>query len=148
MNPARAKLLIVDQSESMRSKLREQMHDLGFVRVDETADAPSAITLVLNNHYDLVICEWNGSQFSGLQLVRAVRDAPMARSTPFLLISEDGSAKRTVEALEAGANGLLVKPYSEARLGDKVMRIVSSAEPAPAVRAEHPHGDDTWLPSR
>lgn len=149
MNPFKSKLLIVDESEAMRSKLREHMRDLGFVRIDDACDARAALTLIQSDRYDLVLCEWNSAPFNGLELVRAVRQGSVARQTPFLLISDDGSARRTVEALEAGANGLLLRPFSESRLGEKVMRIVTShAAPLDAARAQSAHREDTWLPSR
>ncbi len=102
MNPIRAKLLIVDHNEAIRT---------------------------------------------GIQVVRWVRHAPVANDTPVVLLSDDGSASRTVEALEAGANGLLAKPFSTSRLCDRVTRIIAShapvAETGPANRVSR---EDTWSP--
>ncbi len=128
--------------------MRDVLHDLGIVSIDEVSDSYAAVPLVRNNPYDLVVCEWNDSPISGIDVVRTVRG--VGHDTAVLLISSDVCTKRTVEALETGANGLLAKPFSESRLREKVMRIISSLAPPPdfvhASRLERFHGDDTWMP--
>jgi CheY-like chemotaxis protein len=144
MNPNRAKLLIVHESESMRDVIRELMHDLSVTRIDEASDVEAALLLVKSNHYDLVLCEWNDARVTGIDLVRVVRHSPVGHDTPVLLISHEASARQTVEALEAGANGLLSKPFSTTRLCEKVMRIIAAHPPVSDFASERPSREDTW----
>jgi two-component system, chemotaxis family, chemotaxis protein CheY len=129
MNPMKAKLLIVDDNATMRGLLCELMNDLNVVSIDEAADGLAAITLFQKNQYDLVISDWNMPHISGLELLRAIRHSSARNHTPVVLISGEMNALRVAEALEAGATNVLEKPFSVAKLCDRVQAIIASLSP-------------------
>ena len=128
MNPHRAKILIVEDNQPTRLLLRNLMHNLGVVTLDVAPDGKAALELIERNHYDLVLADWNMPCLSGIQLVRIIRQMPVAK-VPVILISCDVSPRRAREALEAGVSGLVAKPFVNVDLCNKVLRILSALAP-------------------
>lgn len=136
MNPTKARLLIVDDNVCMREILREVMHDLNILQIDEASDGRAALALFEINAYDLVLSDWNMPYLTGLELLRAIRSSPVRGETAVLLLSSEMTAKRSVEALESGVNGVMEKPFRVAKLCEKVQRIIASLAPSSAPRTE------------
>jgi two-component system, chemotaxis family, chemotaxis protein CheY len=61
---------------------------------------------------DLVLCDWNMPQFSGLDLLEIIRNTPDTRDLPFIMITAESERDRVVDALKAGANDYIVKPLT------------------------------------
>ncbi len=125
MSPLNAKILIVDDNESMRELVRELLHDLGVTSVDEAPNGRAALTLFQSNHYDLVLTDWHMPFVTGVELLRSIRHGEAGRKTPVLILSSDVSPERTREALNAGANEFVAKPFAPARLCEKVLRFIA-----------------------
>ncbi len=136
MNPSKARLLIVDDNVCMREILREMMHDLGIAQIDEASDGRAALMMFQTNTYDIVLSDWNMPFLSGLELLREIRGSSVGGDTAVLLLSSEMTAKRSVEALESGVNGVLEKPFKMAKLCEKVSRIIAALAPVTQSRSE------------
>lgn len=129
MTPDRARLLIVDDSATIRRVLRSLMHEVGFRRIDEAPDGAAALECFQTTAYDVVLSDWNMPYVSGIQLLRTIRHGALRSDTPLVLFTGDVSAKRMVEALEEGANGFLAKPFVAGVVCEKILRIVAALPP-------------------
>lgn len=129
MNRDKAHLLVVDDSPSMRRVICELLTELGFRRVDEAADGAAALERFRHDDYDVVITDWNMPHMNGLELLKAIRHAPEHADTPVLVLTGQVSANRVVEALEAGADGFVAKPFITPSLVDKVVKLVAARPP-------------------
>ena len=129
MNHVAAHVLVVDDSLSMRTVICRVLHDLGFRHVDEAPDGAVALEAFTRVPYDLVITDWNMPRLDGVELVRAIRRAPERRDTPVLVLTGEVSAARVVQALDAGANGFVAKPFIMPALGEKVLRLLATMAP-------------------
>jgi two-component system chemotaxis response regulator CheY len=130
MHPETAHLLIVDDSESMRRAISDVLLELGFRHLDEAADGLEALARFRARSYDVVITDWNMPRMNGLELLRAIRHEPARADTPVLILSGEVTSGRVVQALEAGANGFVAKPFISPALSSKLVQLVSSL-PAP-----------------
>lgn len=129
MNRIHSRLLVVDDSPSMRHVICDLLHELGFPAVDEAVDGATALELFLHVPYDVVITDWYMPRVSGIDLLRSIRHAPERSETPVLVLTGHVTTARVVEALEAGANGFVAKPFVAPSLAEKVMRLVASLPP-------------------
>ena len=129
MSPNNARLLVVDDSKSIRQIVRDLMNTIGFVRIDEAPDGLAALDLFQANLYDVVLTDWNMPFVSGMELLKAIRQGPLRPHTPVVLFTGEVTPRRVVEAMESGANGFVTKPFVTATLCDKVLRIVASLSP-------------------
>jgi two-component system response regulator AtoC len=131
-----ARILVVDDSESIRAYLSEQLAQLGY-RVVLAEDGPRALALLDAGPWpDLVLLDVMLPGMDGLETLRAIRER--APSLPVVMVSVVGSARTIVEAMRAGANDYVSKPLGELELGAAIARALerSAARAAPGAGAE------------
>ena len=131
-----ARILVVDDSESVRAYLAEQLAQLGY-RAVLAEDGPRALALLDAGPWpDLVLLDVMMPGMDGLETLRAIRER--APSLPVVMVSVVGSARTIVEAMRAGANDYVSKPLGELELGAAIARALerSTARAAPGAGAE------------
>jgi two-component system, chemotaxis family, chemotaxis protein CheY len=118
------RILVVDDSKTMRRIIVSALNTLGFTAVDEVATGAGALAKIGAGGFDLVISDWAMPQMSGLDLLRAIRaDAAHAR-LPVLMVTGIGEESDIVEAIAAGADGYLIKPFQPEILAEKIQQIL------------------------
>jgi len=98
------------------------------------ADASEALAVVSTQRVDLVLCDYRMPGINGIELLRQIRE--LERDLPCILITGQGSAEASVEALRAGAFWYLEKPFDQANL-EVVRGLVSQALEHGRLRAEN-----------
>ena len=107
---APAKILVIDDSEPIRSTLRLTLEFKGHTVV-EAADGREGLEQLRGGSFDLVFCDLAMPEMDGVTLIRQVREALQIKDLPIIVLSaEERGAK--LEALEAGANASIDKPFS------------------------------------
>jgi len=118
------RILVVDDSKTMRRIILSTLNTLGFAAVDEVATGADALAKIGAGGFDLVISDWSMPQMSGLDLLRAIRaDAAHAR-LPVLMVTGIGDESDIVAAIAAGADGYLIKPFQPEILAEKIQQIL------------------------
>jgi two-component system chemotaxis response regulator CheY len=135
----------VDDTRSIRERMCELLHAVGIQRIDEADDGASALERFRAFPYDVVVTDWNMPRVSGLELLRAIRLAPERRDTPVLVVTGEVTTRRVVEAIEAGADGFIAKPFITGALPEKLLRIVSALPPVTDGGPTGEHLGGTWL---
>jgi len=108
----------------MRRIIRSALTTLGFTAVEEAASGAEALAKLGASAADLVISDWAMPEMSGLELLRAIRaDAAHAR-LPVLMVTGIGEESDIVEAIEAGVDGYLIKPFQPQTLAEKIQQIL------------------------
>lgn len=123
MQPATMRLLVVDDSASMRRSICRFLEAQGYTSVDEAADGATAYELFRQTAYDVVITDWYMPRVSGLELLRTIRNGGSRPRTPVLLLTGDVSHEREREAVEAGATGFINKPLVVLSLPDHLRQL-------------------------
>ncbi len=131
-----ARLLVVDDSPSMRVCLCYLLRQLGFVQIDEAANGVEALTLYERTAYDLVITDWYMPHLSGLELLRAIRNGAERQRTPVLVLTGSVSHGHLHEAVEAGATGFIPKPFFNPALTEQVTNLVALMTRVPSYEEE------------
>lgn len=145
MKPTNAKLLVVDDTRTIRERMCELLHAAGIQRIDEADDGASALERFKAFPYDVVVTDWNMPRVSGLELLKAIRRAPERRDTPVLVVTGEVTTRRVVEAIEAGADGFIAKPFITGALAEKLLRIVAALPPVTDVGPAGEHLGGTRL---
>ena len=109
MSTAINKILIVDDEMSIRRSLRTTLTACCF-DVTEAARGEEALSLVRTVHFDCVLLDMNMPGIGGLETCRRIR--LVSRRLPILVLTVRDSALDTVEALEAGADDYITKPFN------------------------------------
>jgi len=120
-----ARLLLVDDSASMRTTIRSLLRGLGFPHIDEAADGNEAFSLFLQHPYDVVITDWYMPRFTGIELLRAIRTGLQRQATPVLVLTGSVTRGCLREAIAAGANGFIPKPFVGPSLGNQMSHLMA-----------------------
>jgi two-component system chemotaxis response regulator CheY len=118
------RILVIDDSATMRRIIRSHLTTMGCVDVIEAHDGESALARLAGEAVDLVITDWAMPSMSGPDLVRAIRSSPTHGKLPVLMITGIGQKEDIVQAIEAGVNGYIVKPFAPQTLKEKIQELV------------------------
>jgi len=123
----RARILVVDDSESIRSYLASVLGAHGH-RVDTAEDGRRALGLIEGGAApDLVLLDVMMPGLDGLETLRKIRER--APRLPVVMVSVVGNARTIVDAMRAGASDYLSKPFLEGELAQVVSRALVRGEP-------------------
>lgn len=121
--------LVIDDSRAMRSILENILEDLGF-EVVQAADAEGADRILLEDHrFDLALVDWNLPAMSGLDLVRALRARSELGGLRLMMVTTETELVRVREALEAGADEYIMKPFDKEMLLEKLQLLGIEGRP-------------------
>lgn len=117
------KVLLVDDSGTMRTIQKRCLSKLGVEDVVEAEDGVQALTYFEKQAFDIVLCDWNMPNMNGLQLLKEIRQ----RNTqiPIIMITTEAERARVVTAIQAGVSDYLVKPFTPDGLKEKLERWVT-----------------------
>lgn len=116
--------LVVDGNSSSRSLLVAQLRAYGYGSVRQAARLTDARQMLEERAFDLVVCDYHfdDSDTSGQDLLEELRrENLMPLSTVFVMITSEATYARVAEAAEAALDSFLIKPFSAARLEDRIV---------------------------
>ncbi|MBX3461823.1 MAG: response regulator [Planctomycetes bacterium] len=116
-------ILLVDDSSVMRKMVTRSIRQTGL-DVDVVAEAGNgkeALDLLDSQPIDLVFCDWNMPVMDGLQFLVEARKK---HALPIVMLTTEGTSDRTQEALKAGANGYLTKPFTPEGLQQQIKSLL------------------------
>jgi two-component system chemotaxis response regulator CheY len=118
-------ILIVDDSKTMTKIIARILRDANYHDIDQAHDSTTAINMLLQKEYDLVITDWQMEPISGLEIIKRIRqDATLSKVRTILLTALHG---KDDDAWLDGADAYITKPFKPETLTGKVEQIL--AEP-------------------
>jgi two-component system chemotaxis response regulator CheY len=102
--------LIVDDSRVLRKIARKILEELKF-GIDEAEDGATALDVCRRSMPDAILLDWNLPTMSGIEFLRALRREPSGTKPVVVFCTTEHDITHITEAIGAGANEYLVKPY-------------------------------------
>jgi DNA-binding response OmpR family regulator len=113
------KALIADDSRVFRRVLAGTLRDkCGFQEVAEAENGREAVQLAALQEFDLILLDWNMPEMQGIDALREIRAS--GSDMPIVMVTSEKEGARVVEALDAGANNYIIKPFEPETLAHKV----------------------------
>lgn len=122
---AMLKALVVDDASFVRDLVKRTVRQR--FPVIETTDAQNgkrAQSLMSRNAFDLVLCDWEMPEMSGLELLQWMRQQPQYKTVPFIMITSRGDKDHVIEAVQEGVSEYLGKPFSPEGLSKKIIKVM------------------------
>ena len=119
-----ARALLVESNPLLRSVAAAQLRDTGVGHVTQASRVKDARLILERERFDIVLCnrEFEGSDVSGQDLLDELRrEKLLPHSTVFLMVTAQASYIQVVEAAESALDGILVRPYTAAALGARLL---------------------------
>mgnify|MGYP001247764265 CR=1 FL=1 len=117
------KILVVDDSSTIRAIIKKQLKDMGFTNVILADDGAAGFKIANESDIDLIISDWNMPKMTGLEFLKAVRADEKLKETAFMLLTSVDDKDSISEALKAGVNQYIIKPFTANQLQDKINLI-------------------------
>jgi two-component system, chemotaxis family, chemotaxis protein CheY len=122
-------LMIVDDSPAMRkmiirdlSEIRKSTNDIYY----EAEDGIEALNLLNNNPIDIVFLDWNMPRLDGLSFVHNIRDNNQMKELIIIMITHENKQDKIMEAIKAGVDAYIVKPFTVDMLWKKLNEFAKS----------------------
>jgi len=112
------KALVVDDSEVMRKVLSGALQRAGFSDVEQAADGEEAVAAVNETEFNLILMDWYMPNKLGIDAVKEIRAA--GKTVPIIMVTTEAEKTRVLEALKAGANNYIIKPFEPPALVAKI----------------------------
>ena len=107
------KILIIDDERSIRSTLTEILQYEKYT-VEEAKDGEEGLKMILENDYDVVLCDIKMPKMDGMEVLEKVYST--GKDIPFIMISAHGSIETAIDATRKGAYDFITKPPDLNRL--------------------------------
>lgn len=120
------RILVVDDSRTMRQVMARMIKQLGFQNVEIADGAEDALERVRESGYDLVISDWHMTPVSGLDLLKEIRADSRTEKVPFIMVTAEQHDEKAADAMAAGASDYLIKPYGEDAIRSKIVAVMGA----------------------
>jgi two-component system chemotaxis response regulator CheY len=120
------KFLVVDDSSTMRRIVVNSLQRIGFGDTVEAGDGKEALDK-FDPSVKFVITDWNMPNMTGTELAKALRAREDGKQVPILMVTARSVREDIIEAMEAGVNNYIVKPFTPQILKEKIDALLSVA---------------------
>lgn len=117
------KVLLVDDSAVMRKMVARALRQAGL-EIDDAREAGNGIEglgQLTADAVDIILCDWNMPEMNGIDFVREVRKTS---KTPIVMLTTESSTEKVTEAMTAGADGFITKPFTPEKLEQKIRLVL------------------------
>ena len=118
------KILLVDDSRTMRNIQRRVLESMGATEFMEAGDGLEALSAIAAHQgpFDLMLIDWNMPNMDGITLVGKVRQND--KTTPLIMVTTEAEKERIINAIKAGVNNYVIKPFTPDVLTEKVKQTL------------------------
>ncbi|MFZ2289365.1 MAG: response regulator [Halopseudomonas yangmingensis] len=122
---SKVSVLVVDDAPFIRDLVKKALrgHFPGL-QIEEAINGRKAQQLLGRNRYDLILCDWEMPELSGLELLQWFRAQADVEKIPFIMVTSRGDKEHVVEAIQAGVTDYIGKPFSNEQLVAKVHKAL------------------------
>ncbi len=118
------KILVVDDSPTMRRIVVNSLKRIGYSDVCQGGDGLEGLEQLKAETVDFIITDWNMPEMNGLDFVKKVRASDDWKTIPILMVTTRSVQGDVIEAMKAGVNSYIVKPFTPPVLKEKIESVL------------------------
>jgi two-component system chemotaxis response regulator CheY len=115
-----ARVLVADDSSTMRKIIIRSLQAVGITEAKEAADGNEAVSKFKPGQFDMVLTDWNMPGKTGIEVVQEIR--AQDPKVPIIMITTEAEKGRVLQAIQAGVSDYLVKPFNADTLREKLAK--------------------------
>ena len=136
---AKVSVLVVDDATFIRDLVKKGLRDnFPGIQIEEAINGRKAQQLLGRQAVDLILCDWEMPELSGLELLTWCRAEEAHKITPFIMVTSRGDKENVVQAIQAGVSDYIGKPFSTEQLVTKVKKALHRAGKLQALMSSAP----------
>lgn len=119
-------VLVVDDASFIRDLVKKGLRDhFPGIQIEEAINGRKAQQLLARATIDLILCDWEMPELSGLELLTWCREQDHLKTTPFIMVTSRGDKENVIQAIQAGVSDYIGKPFSNDQLVTKVKKALA-----------------------
>lgn len=123
---SKVNVLVVDDASFIRDLVRKALRSaFPGIAIEDAVNGRKAMTLLTKEHFDLVLCDWEMPEMSGLELLAWCRQQPQMKTLPFIMVTSRGDKENVIQAIQAGVSDFVGKPFTNEQLLTKVKKALA-----------------------
>lgn len=136
---SKVSVLVVDDAPFIRDLVKKSLRNhFPGIHIEEAVNGRKAQQMLGKQDFDLILCDWEMPELSGLELLSWCRSEERLKTTPFVMVTSRGDKENVVQAIQAGVSDFIGKPFSSEQLISKVKKALSKAGKLQALAAGAP----------
>jgi len=125
------KVLVVDDSLTMRRIIRNLLLKIGYEEVVEAQDGMEALEVLAHDgNIGLILTDWNMPRMTGIDFVKSVRRDKRFSGIPIIMITTNTSKMEIIQAIAAGVNNYIAKPFTPEIIREKIEQTLKKVKEA------------------
>lgn len=123
---SKVSVLVVDDASFIRDLVKKCLRNyFPGMRIEDAVNGKKAQSLLAREAFDLVLCDWEMPEMSGLELLTWCREQENLKNMPFVMVTSRGDKENVVQAIQAGVSGYVSKPFTNEQLLTKVKQALN-----------------------
>src|SRR5690606_28289136 len=123
---SKVSVLVVDDAPFIRDLVKKGLRDhFPGILIEEAVNGRKAQQLLARAGIDLILCDWEMPEMSGLELLTWCREQDHLKTTPFIMVTSRGDKENVIQAIQAGVSDYIGKPFSNDQLVTKVKKALA-----------------------
>lgn len=136
---SKVSVLVVDDALFIRDLLKKSLRaNFSGIQIEEAVNGLKAKQILSNQSFDLILCDWEMPEMSGLELLEWFRQQPQFKTVPFIMVTSRGDKENVVQAIQAGVTDYVGKPFTQEQLTSKVTKALTRSGRLAALAASAP----------
>jgi CheY-like chemotaxis protein len=122
---SKVSVLVVDDASFIRDLVKKCLRNyFPGMRIEDAVNGKKAQAMLAKEAFDLVLCDWEMPEMSGLELLTWCREQDNLKTMPFVMVTSRGDKENVVQAIQAGVSGYVSKPFTNEQLLTKVKQAL------------------------
>ncbi len=126
-------VLIVDDIEDVRKLLKTLLRSLGIKQIHEATNGREAFRIlesqdeidkIMRRHIKLVLCDVNMPKMDGIEFLKELKKRKEFDDVAVIMVTGEATKETIVEAGELGADGFILKPYTQKTFIEKITKAL------------------------
>ncbi|WP_300628984.1 response regulator [Pseudomonas sp.] len=122
---SKVSVLVVDDASFIRDLVKKCLRNyFPGIKIEDAVNGKKAQSILMRETFDLVLCDWEMPEMSGIELLTWCREQPHLKAMPFVMVTSRGDKENVVQAIQAGVSGYVSKPFTNEQLLNKVKQAL------------------------
>jgi CheY-like chemotaxis protein len=122
---SKVSVLVVDDAPFIRDLVKKGLRNaFPGVTLEDAVNGRKAQVLLTKEAFDLVLCDWEMPEMSGLELLTWCRQQESLKNMPFIMVTSRGDKENVIQAIHAGVSDFIGKPFTNEQLLTKVKKAL------------------------
>ncbi|WP_213153146.1 response regulator [Pseudomonas carnis] len=122
---SKVSVLVVDDASFIRDLVKKCLRNyFPGIKIEDAVNGKKAQSILMRESFDLVLCDWEMPEMSGIELLTWCREQAHLKAMPFVMVTSRGDKENVVQAIQAGVSGYVSKPFTNEQLLNKVKQAL------------------------